>query len=294
MKKIIISLLSIILLTGCTSATTNEYDTKIYSSEKGDVKIPKKAKAIVTDGYCGNLLAVGAPVVGCDLTFTSTAWKEQSENIKDIGQSVEKIASLNPDLIITWNATTYEQMSAIAPTILISYGAFDEKAIVVELGKITGQETQAEKVIKEHEANVERLSNLIKHKEYTYSIVEKLNEDIYAYGNKFGRLGSVLYDEIDIKGTEKAESTILIEKNSFIQLTGETVSDFIGDVLIIATPNAEQTSYSILTGPVFDATSASKNKRIYYVDSTLWYHTDMISIKEQMEVWGEITQQNNL
>lgn len=293
MKKIIIAIVAVAVVMGgfffASNQTTKTGDTFTYESVNGPVEVPTDPQRVVTDYYVGNLLAIGVPVVGADLTYTSPAWTDEMlEGITDIGQSTEIVASLEPDLIITFNADAYETYSTIAPTVYIPYGMYNEEEIVLELGKITNHEEEAEAVIDEFHALVAEAEALIDNPELTYSIIEWFNNEPYAYGNKFGRFGYVIYDVLDLKGTTAAEETILVDENSYVVLTLENLADYVGDVLIMSTPGAEPISNEITESEVFKSTSAYQNDRIYYVDSTLFYHTDMISIKAQFEVMMDI------
>lgn len=60
-----------------------------------------------------------------------------------IGDSIEKVLSLEPDLIITGNKEMYEQLSKIAPTIYIEYEENIPK-LIKEFGIILNRENLAQ------------------------------------------------------------------------------------------------------------------------------------------------------
>lgn len=296
MKKIILLLMMFVLtLAGCSSSeTTTEAEMVPYESVNGEVMIPANPQRIVTDYYVGQLLSIGAPIVGGDLTYSSPAWEGHLDGVSDIGQSVEAVAALEPDLIITAYPDSYDQYAAIAPTIVIPYGTFNEEEIITELGIITNREDEAEQVLVDYNKEVEELAKLIDNPELTYSIIEFSMADPYIYGNNFGRLGYTIYEKLGLNCTVACEENILSDPNSYLMLTQENIAEYVGDVLILSSPNAEPVDNAITQSESFKATSAYENDRIYYVDSNLFYFTDPLSVHEQMKVFEEILQDEEI
>lgn len=112
----------------------------------------------------GSLLAIGAPVVASGATTPGNRmadsqgflrqWgdvaKERNVQRLYIGEaSAEAVAAQIPDLILI-SATggdsalaLYEQLSAIAPTLVINYDDKSWQQLLIQLGEITGHEKQA-------------------------------------------------------------------------------------------------------------------------------------------------------
>ncbi|ADU71503.1 Fe2+-enterobactin ABC transporter substrate-binding protein [Pantoea sp. At-9b] len=126
----------------------------------------------------GTLLAIDAPVVGSGATsrnstvadaqgfFTQWGAVAQARHVKPlyIGQpDAETIAAQNPDLIII--AATggdsalrlYDQLSAIAPVLVVDYGDKSWQALTLQLGSITGHEEDARRVIAQFNQRVATL-----------------------------------------------------------------------------------------------------------------------------------------
>jgi iron complex transport system substrate-binding protein len=290
MKKILfVMMVTIITLSGCAPTTVeNTAETVTYNSLSGPVQIPTMPERIVTDYYVGQLLSIGAPVVGADLTYKSPAWDSSLTGVTDVGQSTEMVASLEPDLIITFSEQNYQAYQNIAPTVLIPYGSYNEEELIKELGVITNHVDEANAAIAAFNEEVEVLTGMVDNQENTYSILEFSMADPYVYGNKFGRGGYIIYDKMNLACTATCESTILSQDDSYIMLTQENVQDYVGDVLILSTPNAQPVDNEIINSETFKETSAYKNNQIYYVDSDLFYHTDMLSMMAQIDVLKEI------
>lgn len=282
---LVLVVLSLGLLAGCGNGNTKgSNNLRMYDSIRGEVEVPQNPERIVTDYYTGQLLSIDAPLVGADLTYRSPAWDGLLDGVENIGQSTEKVASLNPDLIISFSEENYKQYSKIAPTVLIPYGTYNEEEIVLELGKIVNREDAAAGVISEFNDEVEGLEKLVNPKQ-TYTILEVAGKDAYFYGNKYGRLGYVIYDKLELPGTKSATDTILKNDDSFILATEENLDNFVGDVLILSTPDAKTVNNSnLLNSKTFKNTKAYKENNVFYVDSNLFYHTDMISIEKQINI----------
>ncbi len=286
MKRIILFIFGVFVLTGCSTQESSKStsDTFTYASVKGDVELPTDPKRIVTDGYVGQLLSINAPVVGGDLTYTSPSWDGLTDDITNIGSSLEEAAALSPDLIITWNEAMYEQYQSIAPTVLIPYGTYNEEDMVTELGKITNRNSEAEELLNKFNDKVEDLRSVLS-PDYTYSIVELSADDAYLYGNTYARLGYVLYDKLDLKCPEACEKDVIKDTPdgaSYLQLSEELMDKYIGDVIILSSPNANSTN-KLIESDTYKNLDAVKNKRVINVDSDLFYQNDMLSIFDQID-----------
>jgi iron complex transport system substrate-binding protein len=98
---------------------------RTFETDKGPVEIPVKPLRIVTDYYGGELLSVGANVIGIEpTTFDNPFLKELLKDAKDVGAPInsEKALELAPDLIVVMYDDSYEALSKIAPTLHIPFG----------------------------------------------------------------------------------------------------------------------------------------------------------------------------
>ncbi len=290
MKKVLFLLItSIVILSACGNKEETSTNTKVYESKVGSVSIPKDPKKIVTDGYCGDLLAIEANVVGCDLTYKSPVWDTSS--ITDIGQSTEKVASLNPDLIITFNEDNYNLYKNIAPTIYIPYGTYNEEDLVLELAKIVNKEKEADKLLKEFNNEVDDLKKVLSKKidlsTATFTTMESWGEDTYVYGNTWARFGYIMYDKLNLNPTEEAKKNLIKDspdQESYLVLTQELVNQYVGDYVLLVSPDGKKDNNPLINSDVFKNTKAYKNNNVYYVDSNLFYNNDILSLFEQIKV----------
>lgn len=130
----------------------------------------------------GTLLAIDAPVVASGATSPNplvadkqgffTQWSEVAkqrhvERLYQVEPNAEAVAAAAPDLIVV--AATggdsalklYDQLSAIAPTLVLDYGDKSWQQLASELGKITGHEAGAKQAEDRFEQRVEQVKQAI-------------------------------------------------------------------------------------------------------------------------------------
>ncbi len=292
-KLITLVVTTVMVLAGC-QATQPSDGMKNYQSLSGNVEIPENPQRIVSDYYCGDLLALNTNVVGCDLSYKSPVW--DLDGVTDIGQSTEKVASLNPDLIITFNADNYEVYKTMAPTILIPYGSYNEEDLLNELAIITGTEDKAKQLLSNFNQNVAELKKVIANKydldTTTFSTIESWGEDAYVYGNTWSRFGYVMYDKLGLKMPQKAEGKLMSDDpagETYLALTEELINDYIGDVVLVATADGKPDNNPIINSKAFKDTNAYKKGNLYYVKSDLFYNNDILSLEAQIKTIMDLT-----
>lgn len=140
MKKLFISLtvLFVLVMSACSNSSTDKKndakgsksETITYQSEDGKkVEVPANPKRVVVlSSFAGNVMSLGVNLVGVD------SWSKQNprfdSKLKDVAEvsdeNVEKIAELNPDLIIGLsNVKNVDKLKKIAPTVTYTYGKVD-------------------------------------------------------------------------------------------------------------------------------------------------------------------------
>ena len=157
-------LLSLFVL-GLTSAAAADWPRQVTDS-RGVHTLESKPTRIVSTSVTltGSLLAIDAPIVASGATTPNNRvadgqgflrqWGDIAKQRKVarlyIGEpSAEAVAAQMPDLILI-SATggdsalaLYDQLSAIAPTLIINYDDKSWQALLTQLGEITGHEKQA-------------------------------------------------------------------------------------------------------------------------------------------------------
>ncbi|WES69742.1 Fe2+-enterobactin ABC transporter substrate-binding protein [Superficieibacter sp. HKU1] len=154
-----------LFLFGVTSVLAADWPRQIADS-RGSQTLDHKPLRIVSTSVTltGSLLAIDAPVIASGATTPNNRVADDQGFLRQWGNvakqrqlarlyigepSAEAVAAQMPDLILI-SATggdsalaLYDQLSTIAPTLVINYDDKSWQALLTELGHITGQEKQA-------------------------------------------------------------------------------------------------------------------------------------------------------
>lgn len=292
MKNIFLIFTLLFFLSACTlgESQQNMENTKLrdFESSLGTVSIPENPKRVYTDYYVGELLALDTNLVGADLTYTSSAWKDKLTDVVDTRQSLESVAALNPDLIITINQDLYDQYSKIAPTVYLEYGAFNPEKTLTLISDIVNKSKKAEKLLDNFHSKLDKTKKLIDNPNLTYSIIEPSDQELWVFGDNWGRGGYIIYNLLDLKGTKKAESSLIGIKESYLKISLESLQDYSGNVLILNTTETNSYFKELQENSLWKNLEGVKNKDVYIVDPDLFYFVDILSLEKQLEELDEI------
>ena len=136
------------------------------SDSRGTHTLPTKPLRIVSTSVTltGSLLAIDAPVIASGATTPNNRFADEQGFLRQWGEiarqrnvarlyigepNAEAVAAQMPDLILI-SATggdsalpLYDQLSTIAPTLIINYDDKSWQALLTQLGEITGHEKEA-------------------------------------------------------------------------------------------------------------------------------------------------------
>lgn len=169
-------LLIMLFVFGFSLAHAADWPRQIIDSRGTHTLESKPARIVSTSvTLTGSLLAIDAPVVASGATTPNNRVADDQGFLRQWGDvakarkltrlyigepSAEAVAAQMPDLILI-SATggdsalaLYDQLSAIAPTLVINYDDKSWQALLTQLGEITGQETQAAARIAEFETQL--------------------------------------------------------------------------------------------------------------------------------------------
>ncbi|MCP3747156.1 MULTISPECIES: ABC transporter substrate-binding protein [Paenibacillus] len=273
------------------SASTGE--TRSFKTVKGDIQIPAKPQRIVTDFYGGELLSVGANVVGVEPTafqnpFLTDLLKEKGT--KEVGDptNLEKTLELKPDLIVVMKDTNYEALSKIAPTLYIPYGTTTNIYDTVKLfGDITGEKEKAEQFIaafdkKAAEGRV-RLKGVIDEKA-TFGLYELTDKHaLWIFGDNAGRGGQAVYNALKLNMPKKTANS----KEQTVQLSMEVLPQYDADYMFLTTYDPEKKGDALKqlkSSAVWGNLPAVKNNRVFFNDFDTYYRYDPIAITGQIDM----------
>ncbi|MGW5954470.1 iron-hydroxamate ABC transporter substrate-binding protein [Bacillus mycoides] len=296
MKKLFISLtvLFVLVMSACSNGSTDKKndakgkksETITYQSENGKVEVPANPqRVVVLSSFAGNVMSLDVNLVGVD------SWSKQNprfdsklKNVAEVSdENVEKIAELNPDLIIGLsNIKNVDKLKKIAPTVTYTYGKVDYLTQHLEIGKLLNKEKEAKTWVDDFKKRAQTAGKDIKAKigeDATVSVVENFNKQLYVYGENWGRGTEILYQEMKLKMPEKVKEKAL--KEGYYALSTEVLPEFAGDYLIVSknkdTDNSFQETESYKNIP------AVKNNRVYEANMMEFYFNDPLTLDFQLD-----------
>ena len=184
LKTIVATCMTAMMLVGCASnSATNEdkttENTVTVTDVRGEVEIPADPQRIVDLSGNSDILSIlGYKVVGTansdayDYTKFPSYLEDTLSGAEILGYSmqdtmdVEAVMNLNPDLIVisTVQEKMYDQLSEIAPTVMIQLEALNWKDDVRALGKVFDKEDVANEWIANYESKAKEAGDKIKAK----------------------------------------------------------------------------------------------------------------------------------
>ncbi|WNS44419.1 ABC transporter substrate-binding protein [Paenibacillus sp. MMS20-IR301] len=270
------------------AAATAAPETKTVTTVNGEIEVPTSPKRIVAEEYLGSLIALDTIPVGAPgLTLENMYFKESLSGVTDTGtygkMSPENIVALNPDLIISGNADSYETLSKIAPTVIVPYGELkNAHEELTYFGKLLGKEQEAAAWLADYDKRIAAAKARVDAAipaDATFSILEHADKSTWVYGDNFGRGGQPVYQALG----RKAPSAIAAElmEKQWAELSSETLGAYAGDYLVI-TDNT-WTKEDFQADPIWGSLPAVKNGNVYvWKEERSWYY-DPIAVLAQTE-----------
>lgn len=296
MKKLFISLtvLFVLVMSACSNGSADKKndaqgkksETITYQSENGKVEVPANPqRVVVLSSFAGNVMSLGVNLVGVD------SWSKQNprfdsklKNVAEVSdENVEKIAELNPDLIIGLsNIKNVDKLKKIAPTVTFTYGKVDYLTQHLEIGKLLNKEKEAKTWVDDFKKRAQTAGKEIKAKigeDATVSVVENFNKQLYVYGDNWGRGTEILYQEMKLKMPEKVKEKAL--KDGYYALSTEVLPEFAGDYLIVS--KNKDTDNSFQETDSYKNIPAVKNNRVYEANMMEFYFNDPLTLDFQLD-----------
>ena len=223
LKSIAVAVLTSVMLVGCGKAGSENNDkssnkTMTVTDVKGKVEIPESPERIVDlSGNSDMLSILGYKVIGTansdayDYTKFPSYLEKTLKGAEILGYSmqdtmdVEAVMNLDPDLIIisTVQEKMYDQLSKVAPTVMIQLEALNWKDDLMSLAKVFNKEDVATKWINNYEDKAKEAGEKIK-KEYgedtTYLSFLASGGQFFIFDG--AGFGSVLYEDMGLKKPE--------------------------------------------------------------------------------------------
>ena len=223
LKTLVATCMTAVMLVGCgvnggTSNDKTSEKTVTVTDVRGEVEIPAEPQRIVDLSGNSDILSIlGYKVIGTansdayDYTKFPSYLEETLKGAEILGYSmqdtmdVEAVMNLNPDLIVisTVQEKMYDQLSEIAPTVMIQLEALNWKDDVKAFAKVFNKEDVANKWLADYEAKAKEAGDKIK-SEYgedtTYLSFLASGGQFFVFDG--AGFGSVLYEDMGLKKPE--------------------------------------------------------------------------------------------
>ncbi|KOR89729.1 ABC transporter substrate-binding protein [Paenibacillus solani] len=267
-----------------TSAPT----TRKVETINGEIEIPADPKRIVVDAYLPTLLLLGEKPVGATATdLENVHIQDMINDIENTGASApEKILALNPDLIISANSDPelYEQLSKIAPTVILPYESYRGVHEEVEgLGAILGKEKEAKDWLAGFDEKIEELrakvSGVLEEGE-TFSIFGAFGKTFYLYGDGIYRGGLAIYKELKLTPPATIQKELIDANVTYKEVSLEVLKDYAGDYIFFDESNGAEMDKK---DKVWTSIEAVKQDRVFYLDAKRFWPFDPIAVLAQAE-----------
>jgi iron complex transport system substrate-binding protein len=244
----------------------------------GKVEVPERAERVVVldTGELDSAITLGVKPVGAVEALEGAGYPkylEGTEGIENVGTieqpNLEKIASLNPDLILSSklrHEAIYDQLSQIAPTVFTETTGVTWKENFDVHAEALGRTEEAGIVKKEYQARVDEFRQAVGENPPEISVVRFLAGDTRIY-QKASFIGTVLEDA----GLPRPPSQD-VDDFAITNASAELIPEMGGDVIFVTTygPEEESTKQEILNDPLWQQLEAVQQGRVYEVSDDLW------------------------
>ena len=300
LKTLVATCMTAMMFVGCASNSATNEDKAIgktvtVTDVRGEVEIPADPQRIVDLSGNSDILSIlGYKVIGTansdayDYTKFPTYLEETLKGAEILGYSmqdtmdVEAVMNLNPDLIVisTVQEKMYDQLSEIAPTVMIQLEALNWKDDVKAFAKVFNKEDVANKWLADYEAKAKKAGDKIK-AEYGENTTYL---SFLASGGQFfifdgAGFGSVLYEDM---GLAKPEGMPEQSDISLPVVTYEGLASIKSDyIFLISTPEDLK---QLESNAIWNSLPALKEGKVVVLESSPYFNQGYSSIGRQLLV----------
>lgn len=235
------------------SKVTNIIAASLESMEDAAILGVKPLGAVTTAGKLPEYLA-------SDLEGATSIGEKMQPNY-------ETILKLKPDVILgssKYPDEVVEQLNKIGTMIPVSHISTDWEANLLLMGKLTGKESEAEKIINDYKTEAEaaktKVAEKVKDKNVFVIRIRANSMFVYPAGVY---LNPVIYEDLGLKVPELITKTAAQEEISI-----ETLADINPDIIFLQFEKSENDGKTValddvLKNPIFKSTKAAKNDKVF-------------------------------
>ncbi|MFC0225257.1 Fe2+-enterobactin ABC transporter substrate-binding protein [Serratia aquatilis] len=236
----------------------------------------------------GTLLAIDAPVIASGATTPNNQLSDKQGFFLQWGEiaakrgvqrlyigepNAEAIAGVAPDLIVM-SATgadsairLYEQLSAIAPVLVVNYDDKSWQELAQTLGIATGHEQQAEKIVAEFKQREQALKQQMTLPPQPVSALvfrsDGKSANLWTADSSQGQLLQQLGFTLAPLPEKLNASTSQGTRRDIIQLGGESLADGLNGETLLLFANDESDAQRLTSNSFLAHLPAVQNKRVY-------------------------------
>ena len=300
LKTLVVSCMTAIMLVGCgvngnTSEDKSSEKTVTVTDVRGEVEIPAEPQRIVDLSGNSDILSIlGYKVVGTansdayDYTKFPAYLEDTLSGAEILGYSmqdtmdIEAVMNLNPDLIVisTVQEKMYDQLSEIAPTVMIQLEALDWKEDVKAFAKVFNKEDAANEWLANYEAKAKEAGDKIK-AEYgedtTYLSFLASGGQFFIFDG--AGFGSVLYEDM---GLAKPEGMPEQSDISLPVVTYEGLASIKADYIFLITTDEDYAQLE--SNAIWNSLPAVKEGKVVKLTASPYFNQGYSSIGREILV----------
>ncbi|MNC09437.1 HTH-type transcriptional activator Btr [compost metagenome] len=254
------------------------------------IKSPQQR--IVTLDYYGHCRALGIEPIGTDSRDVSGFFPDWATRTQDVGSTdeplfeMDKIAALQPDIILTSRKELQEQLSSLAPTVVVDMNQDPIYEQFPMIAKTLDKEREALDWVRayEEQAVLLRKKAAAAVSGGTVAILRVRDGWLQMYGVM--NMGYPLYRSLQLKPPDKIQwqsECNAYFHSSVIEL--EELRFYTADhVFVVLQPDAgaQRMWERVRLSPAWNAFPAVRSGHIYQLDVRRWLAFDPVSIEKQM------------
>ena len=244
----------------------------------GETKLEKKPERVVVldSGELDGVLALGITPVGMATTAGQNGvpsyLADQAKDIRTVGGiselNLEAIAALKPDLILGSKLRAndlYDELSAIAPTVMSIRPGFPWKEDFLLLADSLGEENKATQLLNDYQKRADEVKSKVSGSP-TISLVRFRPGEIRLYGN-LSFIGVILEDV----GLPRPK--IQDVQDLAVEVSQENIGKADGDWIFYSSYGKPETTAenTVVNGNLWKALSAVKAGKVARVNDEVWF-----------------------
>ncbi|MBD8505088.1 ABC transporter substrate-binding protein [Hoyosella sp. G463] len=276
-----IPLLAVLAAACGNTDDSRDVETRVFTHSQGDTEVPMDPQRIVATTDQNALLpllelgitpvgSAGAEMEGGEFRFRRTDGYDTS-TVEPVGAygspSIEKIAALDPDLIVgyEYDDELYESLSGVAPTVLVQIFDRPLDEALLEFADLVGRTDKAEELQADFRGRVDSfLERLGDRKDsLSISLIHQGDPGVF-YRVDTGQATGTVMQALDLLRPEPQQGT-----GDFDGFSVETLGLHDADVVLVFDFSADEGTRQqneLFTSPVFAELAATKAGQSYLID----------------------------